>query len=127
MVLPLRIPTPLLLEAYRLLALLNRILPFGHLGINEAQEPAWVYFKYALAGLNPGFAMTLVVSVLETLNSFVLQLTPELQSFSQGQQSADESLEKIEALLLKNAHQLFAAMQSAQAPDHAPDQDDQEA
>lgn len=114
LVLPVQIPPELRLEAYRLLALLNRILPLGHLGLHEGVTPALVFFKYPLAALSTNISMLLVQDIIEQINTFVLLMTPALQQFSRAQQSADEARELIESLLIEQARTLYLAVQAAQ-------------
>ncbi len=111
-ILPVQIQTEQCLDAYRLLAVLNRILPIGHLGLHEGLQPAQVFIKYPLAALNPNLSMNHVLSVIEQINAFVLLISPALQDFSRSKQSVDSAREVIESLLIKQARELYAALQT---------------
>lgn len=117
MILPVQINTEQRLDTYRLLAVLNRILPLGHLGLHEGLQPAQVFFKYPLAALSPNLSMNHVLSVIEQINTFVLLLSPALQQFSRSQQSVDAAREMIESRLLEQARELYQALKTNQAGD----------
>lgn len=116
-ILPIQINAEQRLDAYRLLAVLNRILPIGHLGLHEGLQPAQVFFKYPLAALKPNLSMNHVLSVIEQINAFVLLLSPALQQFSRGNQSVDAAREMIESRLLEQARELYQALKTNQAGD----------
>lgn len=116
-ILPVQINVEQRLDAYRLLAVLNRILPIGHLGLHEGLQPALVFFKYPLAALKPNLSMNHVLSVIEQISTFVLLLSPALQEFSRSHQSVDAAREAVESLLLEQSRELYQVLKTNQAGD----------
>jgi hypothetical protein len=97
---PVKIPTPRLLDSYRLVSAFSSLIPNGGLVINETEENTVVYFSHTLLlrsqVLDPGLAIELIEQTRYFLNRFL----PQIQKFTTGTLSLTEILNQTQSLMV---------------------------
>lgn len=90
-------------DLYRLLSVLNRILPVGALELTEEEV---VFVRYGLLAENKSqITIPQVAEVLELLGFFVPRMLPSIAALLAGEQSLDQAIEATERRLIEAAQQ----------------------
>lgn len=95
--LPMALNPERILDTYRLLAALSKILPYGALYVNEAGDTPGIFFSYALAAESPNISALLIIEILETLQFFLSLFAPRIEGFQFGSQDLMQTLQATEA------------------------------
>ena len=105
--LPLTIPALKLLETHRLLALLNRPVPYGTFGLTEVRTRANFYFRYRLMTSNRKVSSPLILAILEAIPFFIHGISNKVYEFLNSNKSIETIVEEFEQDLTEVARKPF--------------------
>lgn len=98
-ILPVRYKSGKFRELNNLLLNLNRILPFGALGLSDAKK---IYFCYSLMTDTKNVKEQIVVEIVKLIDSFLKRFRRKIVSFVEDKESLDEIILQIKKGLITN-------------------------
>lgn len=107
---PLEIKKEKLLDTYQLFAILNRILPYGYLGINDGTDTPIPFFTHRLINDTPYFNMLMVVHIIEAIQIFIQQMIPLTKQLMKDDGDVEHIIEEIEKELFESTRQQYQSI-----------------